>query len=90
MIVRSRNIGEIFETKIGPLKIEDTKLYINPGGPFIRYLLEGGIEALVRNMKDRVAHKLDNLCIIVGGEGSGKSNAAWEIIHTFDPSTDPS
>lgn len=90
MRIRARGIGEIFETKIGPLKVEDTKLYINPGGPFIRYLLEDGLEALVRSMKDRVSNKFDNLTIIVGGEGSGKSNAAWDIIHSFDPDTDPS
>lgn len=90
MIVRSRSIGEVFETHIGPLKIKDTKLYINPGGPFIRYLLEGATDALVRTMKERVDNKLDNLCVVVGGEGSGKSNAAWEVIHKFDPTTDPS
>lgn len=90
MIVRSRGIGETFETHIGPLIIEDTKLYINPGGPFIRYLLKDAIKALVRTMKERVENKLDNLCIVVGGEGSGKSNDAWEIIHEFDPTTDPS
>lgn len=90
MIIRAREIGEVMETKIGPLKIEDMKLYINPGGPFIRYLLEGALEALVQDMKDRVANKFDNLVIIVGGEGSGKSNLAWWVIHEFDPSTDPS
>lgn len=90
MIVRAREIGETFETKLGPLEVEDTKLYINPGGPFIRYLLMDGLEALVADMKQRVENHFDNFVIIAGGEGSGKSNLAWQIIHIFDPDTDPS
>ena len=90
MIIRARGIGDTFETKLGPLEIEDTKLYMNTGGPFIRYLLKDCLEALVADMKARIEKKFDNLVIIVGGEGSGKSNLAWEIIKTFDPEHDPS
>lgn len=90
MIIRARGIGERFETKLGELEVEDMKLYKNAGGPFIRYLLKDAMQALVRDMKDRVARHYDNFVVFVGGEGCGKSNGAWEVVHEFDPDNDPS
>lgn len=90
MIIRARGIGEIFETKLGPLKVEDTKLYMNTGGPFIRYLLKDAMDALVLDMKERITRKFDNFVVIIGGEGEGKSSVAWNVIHKFDPENDPS
>lgn len=89
MIIKARSIGEIMNTQIGPLKVKDTKLYINPGGPFIRYLLEDALDALVRDMHARVDKHFDNFVAIIGPEGSGKSHDAADIIQRFAPNTDP-
>lgn len=90
MIVKSTKVGDTLETQIGPLVVQDSKLYINPGGPFVRYLLRDCLEALVEDMRQRIENKLDNVVLVEGGEGSGKSNLGWWICKLFDPDHDPS
>ena len=84
MIVRTEEIGDKRKTLLGDLIIKDMSLIMNPGGPFIRYLLEDMLGALVNQMRQNVAEDYDNVIIVEGDEGSGKSNLAYEICRRFD------
>ena len=72
---------------MGEAKIKDAAAVIHDSGmPFIRYLYEDYIENnLVNDFKKNVGSDYDNLVVIDGGEGSGKSNCAWYIAKTYDP-----
>lgn len=88
-IVKAKSPGETIRTKIGELTIQDSKVV--PHGdrrPFVRYLMQGMLEAVVADMRTRLDRKLDNVVLIEGGEGSGKSNLAWWICRMIDPRFD--
>lgn len=88
-IVKARARGEAVRTQIGELKVKDTCIVPHKDKrPFVRYLFEDVDDALVADMKARRERKLDNIVIIEGGEGSGKSNRAWSIISRLDPDFD--
>lgn len=52
---------------------------------YVQYLLDGLTDNLVSDMHDNVAEEWDNVVVISGGEGTGKSNLAYHICKTFDP-----
>lgn len=57
----------------------------NSGKFFIRYLLKDLLEAIAKDMRKNLAEDYDNLVVCYGGEGSGKSNAMYALLSTFDP-----
>lgn len=89
MIVTVSQEGEEWETAIGKLKVLDAEIYRWQSGKlFIRYLLDDLIGELAKDMKKNVADNYDNLVVITGHEGSGKSNLAYQICKAFDPEFD--
>lgn len=52
---------------------------------FVQYLYDGLIERLVADMHDNIDDDYDNVIVIDGKEGSGKSNLAYQICKIFDP-----
>lgn len=88
MIIRSDGVGDIKRTQMGDMVVEDTDLKMNPGGPFIRYLLQGLLDKLIAEMHQNITRDYDNIVVIEGGEGSGKSNLACDICTMFDPNFD--
>lgn len=71
------------------LECIDRKLQIYRSGKyFISYLFGGLTEALVAEMKENVRNALDNLVVIWGSEGVGKSHLAHHIATQFNPSFD--
>lgn len=80
MIVRVSKEGEEWETPIGKLKVLDAEIIRWTSGKFfIRYLLKDLIQKLAEDMKKNVAADYDNLIVITGSEGSGKSNLAYHL-----------
>ena len=82
-------IGEMRRTRIGDCKIVDAHLNIYRSGKFfVQYLFEDLLQKLAEDMHKNVKADYDNVVMIEGGEGSGKSNLAWNIIESFSPGFD--
>lgn len=66
------------------------KIYRKTGKYYISYLFDGLTESLIKEMKQNIENKLDNLVVIHGGEGVGKSHLGYYIATQFDPNFDMS
>lgn len=60
------------------------------GRYFIRYLYSNMLEVLAAEMWKNIDSDLDNVVMIDGAEGSGKSSLAYALATAFDPSFDMS
>lgn len=68
------------------LTVADRRIIYRPGEKsFVRYLYDGLLDAVVHTMQNNIARDYDNLIVITGKEGSGKSNLAYELCKRFDP-----
>ena len=52
---------------------------------YVQYLVDGLVDNLVADMHANIADDWDNLVVISGAEGTGKSNLAYHICKKFDP-----
>jgi len=64
------------------------KIYKKSRKYYISYLYDGLTEALIKEMRDNINNKLDNLVVIHGDEGVGKSHLGYHIATMFDPNFD--
>jgi len=62
--------------------------YRKTGRKYIRYLYDGLLERLAEEMHENVRRNLDNVVIIYGREGTGKSTLAYWLMKTYDPDFD--
>lgn len=87
--IRIEGIGEERRTRIGDCKVIDTHMMIYKSGKFfIQYLFEDLLQKLADDMHKNVRADYDNVVMIEGGEGSGKSNLAWQVIKAYNPNFD--
>lgn len=78
--------GSVKKTRIGECEILDTQLQMYPSGKFfIQYLYKDLLEKLAEDMHRNVRADYDNVVMIEGGEGSGKSNLAYQVIKAYNP-----
>lgn len=77
-------------THLGRLAtVEDVQVIRYPSGKiFIRYLFSDLMELLIDDMKKNIRNNFDNVVVVCGAEGSGKSNLAWQVCHAFNPTFD--
>ena len=86
MKIRTDDSGGKNSTVIGMGEIQDSTIVIHDSGkPFVRYLYSNMMDLLIADFKKNIAAHYDNIIVIEGGEGKGKSNLAWEICKRFDP-----
>lgn len=84
---------DIFNPSGKPMEIIGKRKLKYPNGKrFYQYFIEGHTEdkkgltdRLVENMKENVANDYDNLVVICGAEGVGKSNMAVDLCKSYDP-----
>ena len=78
--------GEKWRTPIGEFCVEDYKIYAHRNGKiFIRYLLEDLLDEIAADMRKNIRDDYDNVVIVDGGEGSGKSNLMYQLLIRYDP-----
>jgi len=90
MIINTDEIGARRRTDIGDMEIADTQIiqYRRAGKIFVRYLYAGILERLAEDMRDNIRGGYDNVIVVEGPEGSGKSNFAYQICQAVDPKFD--
>ena len=87
--IKIEGVGEIRRTRIGDCKVQDAHLNIYRSGKFfVQYLMEDLLLKLAEDMHRNIRSDYDNVVMIEGGEGSGKSNLAWQVIEAFSPGFD--
>lgn len=85
MRINIAGVGEEWITPIGKGVVKDMQIMRwNSGKIFIRYLLEDMTGLLARDMVKNVKADYDNLCVVVGAEGSGKSNCTYHIAQAYN------
>ena len=86
MIISIEDVGEPRKTMIGVMKAIDCEPVVHGNGKlFVRYLYDGMLKKLGEDMRQNVADHNDNVVVIEGGEGSGKSNLAYWVCKAYDP-----
>jgi len=90
VIIYAESVGDTRTTPIGRMTVMDrhTMHYRESGKIFIRYLYADLMTRWVEDMHKNVADNYDNVVVIEGGEGSGKSNLAYQVCRAFDPDFD--
>ena len=87
--IKIEGVGEDRRTRIGDCKVIDAQLKMYRSGKFfVQYLYEDLLQQLALDMHRNVAADYDNVVMIEGGEGSGKSNLAWDVINAYNPGFD--
>ena len=81
--------GETWKTPIGDIPVLDYQVWNhNSGKIFIRYLLEDLLGVLAEDMRKNIRDDYDNVVVVDGGEGSGKSNLMYQLLIRYDPAFD--
>lgn len=82
-------VGRLYQTDIGYCTIAGYDIIRYPSGKvFIRRLYSDLLDRLVDRMHMNVAQDYDNIVVIQGAEGSGKSSLAYSICKAYDPDFD--
>ncbi len=66
----------------------DWTRYRNSGKYYVRYLYMELLDILIWDMQEKVMDHFDNLVVIIGDEGTGKSNLAYHVCTKYDPDFD--
>lgn len=81
--------GDLKMTPIGKLEVLSADLAFHKSGKMFRkYLYKDMLQKLADDMHKNVADSYDNVVVIEGGEGSGKSNLAWQLLNAYSPGFD--
>lgn len=72
-----------------PMTVADRMIHFYPSGKiYIRYLLDGLLDQLVREMHENVENDFDNVIGIWGREGTAKSTLGYWVLKKFCPDFD--
>lgn len=89
MIIKGTEIGEYRPTPLGSLQVADKHVCVySSGNIFIQYLYANLLLALVKHMRKNVERDFDNVVVIDGPEGVGKSSITYWIAKLFQPTFD--
>lgn len=86
MKIEVSGLGDRVKTPIGDTEIIDYSLVLHKSGkPFTRYLYKDWLKMLAADMQQNTENHYDNVVVIEGPEGSGKSNLQYELCELYDP-----
>lgn len=73
----------------GNIEVADRRVQLHKSGKFyISYLYDGLMDVLIKEMHQNIDDHLDNLIVIYGPEGIGKSHLGYQIAKGFNPDFD--
>ena len=89
--IKIEDIGETTRTPIGDAEILDYNFIQHESGKYYtQYLYKDLMGLLIKDMHANVRKDYDNVVLITGGEGSGKSGCMYELLHRFKSDWDDS
>lgn len=84
MIVESESPGELRQTPLGKMMVLDSNfIQYRTGKWFLAYLYLDLLLFLIEDMRKNIRKLHDNIIVICGDEGSGKSHLAHQICRLF-------
>lgn len=84
--VRIPGAGEINRTRIGDCEVKSAQLVVHPSKKvFMQYLYKDFLQKLADDMHKNVKNDYDNVVMVEGAEGSGKSNFVWNLLNAYLP-----
>ena len=84
MIVKTSEIGDMRITPIGPLRVQDKHFQLYKNGRFFtQYLYENLLANLIRHMHSNIENDFDNIVVVDGIEGVGKSSWTWVAAEAY-------
>lgn len=75
----------IYDSTGKPMEVKDNFIGNSNGKPYVQYLSADLMDRMVEEMHENVSNHYDNLVVVTGPEGVGKSSCAWHICKKFDP-----
>lgn len=82
--IKIEDIGETRKTPVGEAKILDYNFIQHDSGKYYtQYLYEDLMDLLVKDMHANVRKDYDNVVLITGGEGSGKSGCMYHLLQLY-------
>lgn len=85
MIVKTSEIGDYRPTPLGALQVADKhfKYYANSRKFYTQYLYGDLLVKLIRHMHNNIEDDFDNIVVVDGIEGSGKSSFTWSAAEVY-------
>lgn len=85
MIVKTSEIGDYRPTPLGALQVADKHFnyYANSGKFYTQYLYGDLLVKLIRHMHNNIEDDFDNIVVVDGIEGSGKSSFTWSAAEIY-------
>ena len=84
-VVKIEAAGDQRRTRVGVCTVRAAQLVPHQSRPFIQYLYDDLLERLAEDMHRTVENNFDNVVMVEGAEGSGKSNMIWNILNAYEP-----
>ena len=82
-------VGDTWKTDIGDTVVEDMTVVRWPNGKvYVQYLVKDLVQLLAADMHKNIRDGYDNVVVVEGPEGSGKSNLAYAICKAYDQDFD--
>ena len=89
MIIKGTPIGEYRPTPLGSLEVMDSHIEMHSSGnPFVQYLYKDLMQKLAAYMHNNIRKDFDNIAVVDGLEGVGKSGWTWWLAYIFEPTFD--
>lgn len=76
---------KIYDPNGQPMEVKDYFIGQGQNGIYVQYLSKDLMGCMINEMHTNVTNHYDNLCVVVGPEGVGKSSCAYNICKSFDP-----
>ena len=84
--VRIPGSGEMNRTRIGMCEVKSAQLVVHPSKKvFMQYLYKDFLQKIAEDMHKNVQNDYDNVVMVEGAEGSGKSNFVWNLLNAYSP-----
>ena len=85
MIIKVNEQDSVRKTTLGDMEVLDVGVNFYASGKFfIKLLLKDLLKNLIADMKNNVRNSYDNMILVVGAEGSGKSSISYSVCKLYE------
>ena len=89
MIIKGSEVGDYRPTPLGSLQVQDFHVKVYSSGKFfVQYIYADLLRKLVNHLHGNIADDFDNVVVVDGIEGVGKSSFTWWLAELYQPGFD--